>query len=223
LLPRRGGLLLLVVITALFIAAALTLASPDALPLASAPPPASALVNEGFTLILDEKGVKVYRREKRAGFEFAAEGAFAAPPAQVRRALLDYPNHMKWQKYLKECRVLARADDGIDVYQRMNPPVVDDRDFTLRVTWGDDSGVLWTRAVVANDRGPAPVPGVVRVSTNENSFRLEPTDGGRSTHAVYRIHIDMAGSVPAWMAKSQASADIPEFFVNLSKQLPNYR
>ncbi|APR74784.1 Collagenase [Minicystis rosea] len=209
--------------SALLLAAALAFASPDAVPLASAPPPASALVGDGFVLIAEEKGVKVYRREKRAGFEFAAEGTLAAPAAQVRRALLDYPSHQKWQKYMKECRVLTRSDDALDVYQRMSPPVVDDRDYTLHVTWGDDGGVLWTRAAVANERGPAPVSGVIRISTNETSWRLEPIDGGRSTRAVYRIHIDMAGSVPTWMAKGQASSDIPDFFANLGKQLPSYR
>src|SRR5262249_43612696 len=76
-----------------------------------APAAGSALPSEGFTLLGEEKGVRVHRRERRSGVEFAAEGSLPAPPDQVRRALLDYPSHQKWQKYLKENKVLARGAD----------------------------------------------------------------------------------------------------------------
>lgn len=204
------------------LAGVLSPVDPGVTPLAGAPPPASALANEGFVLIHEDGGVKVYQRDKRAGLEFAAEGSFAASPERVRKVLLDYPSYGKWQKHFKEVRVLGRGADFVDVYQRMSVPVIDDRDYTLHVTWGDDAGVLWTRFATANDRGPAPVPGVVRVTDHSGAFRLEPADGGKSTRAVYRFHIDMAGSVPAWMAKSQASKDIAGFFVAVAKQLPNY-
>jgi hypothetical protein len=211
-----------VLAAALLLAAALFAAPSAALTLASAPPPGSALVGEGFVLLTDDKGIKVYRRDRKSGLEFAAEGSFAAAPERVRRVILDYPNHGKWQKHLKENRVLARGDGFLDVYQRMGLPVLDDRDYTLHVTWGDEGGVLWTRFVTANERGPAPVPGVVRVTQHEGAFRLEPVDGGKGTRAVYRFSIDIAGSFPAWMAKGQATSDITAYFVNVSKQLPGY-
>lgn len=189
----------------------------------AAPAPASALAGEGFVLVGEEKGVKVYRRDKRRGFEFAAVGTFAASPSRVQRVLTDYGNHQRWQKHLKDNRVLSRGEGFADVYQRMGLPIIDDRDYTLHATWGDDGGVLWTRFVTANDRGPAPVSGVVRLLSHEGGFRLEPTSGGKETHAVYRFYIDMAGSFPAWAAKGQAMSDIPEFFVNVGKQLVYYR
>jgi hypothetical protein len=79
--------------------------------------------------------------------------------------------------------------------------------------------VLWTRFATANDRGPAPTPGVVRVTQHDGSFRLEPVDGGKGTHFTYRFSIDMAGSIPAWLAKSQAAPDITDFFVSLAKRI----
>jgi Polyketide cyclase / dehydrase and lipid transport len=191
-------------------------------PRLAAPPPASALAGEGFTLIAEEKGVKVYRREKRPGIELAAEGNLPASPERVRRVLIDYPKHKSWQKHLKENRVLARGDGFLDVYQRLDLPVLDDRDFTLHVTWDDDGAIPWMRFAADNARGPAPVPGVVRVTRHEGGWRLEPADGGKSTHAVYRFYLDLAGSFPAWMGKGQAASDIPELFANIGKQLPNY-
>ena len=188
-----------------------------------APPAASDLMAEGFVFIGEDKGVKVYRREKRPGIELAAEGKLLAPPERVRRVLIDYPSHQRWQKHLKENRVLARGDGSLDVYQRLGLPVLDDRDFTLHVTWGNDASLFWMRFVTANERGPGPVRGVVRVTQQEGGWRLEPTDGGTATQAVYRFHIDLAGSFPSWMGKGQATSDLPELFVNITKQLPSYR
>jgi hypothetical protein len=191
-------------------------------PLASAPSPASALAGDGFVLIADSKGVKVYRREKRPGIELAAEGDLVASPERVRRVLIDYPSHRGWQKHLKESRILARGDGFLEVYQRLDLPVLDDRDFTLRVTWGDEGTVSWMRFVTANERGPAPVRGVVRVTQHEGGWRLEPINGGKATHAVYRFYLDLAGSFPSWMGKDQAAGDLPELFANITKQLPAY-
>lgn len=187
-----------------------------------APAPASALAAEGFTLVGEEKGVRVYSREKRAGVEFAAEASLPAPPDQVGRALVDYSNHSKWQKHLKENKVLARGADSVVVYQRLDLPVIDDRDFTLQVTWGAEGPIRWIRFVTANERGPKPVSGVVRVNAHEGGWRLEP-EGASGTHAVYRFHLDIAGSVPSWLGKGQAKDDIVDFFERLKQQLPSYR
>jgi len=194
-----------------------------ATPSALAPPPASSLVGEGFALIADEKGVKVYRREKGPGIELAAEGDLGGSPDRVRRVLLDYPNHQRWQKHLKENRILARGQDSLDVYQRLGLPVIDDRDFTLHVTWGDEGAIAWMRFVASSALGPPPVRGVVRVTQHEGGWRLEPIDGGNATHAVYRFRIDLAGGFPAWMAKGQAAHDVPELFARIGGQLPGYR
>ncbi len=63
---------------------------------------------------------------------------------------------------------------------------------------------------------------MVRVTAHEGGWRLEPIVGGKGTHAVYRFHLDLAGSVPSWMGKGQAASDIPELFTNITKQLPSY-
>ncbi len=187
-----------------------------------APAAASALVSEGYKLVAEEKGVRLHRREKRAGVEFGAETSFAAPPEQVRRALLDYPNHKRWQKHLTENKILKKTDEFLVVYQRLDVPVIDDRDFTLKVTWGADGAVLWKRFTIANDLGPKPVEGVVRVTAHEGSWRLEP-EGSKGTRALYRFHFDAGGSIPSWLGKGQAQDDIIDFMKRLERELPNYR
>ena len=224
--PSRPHLALLASAALVGLSSLAGAAPPDSAPppgRVGAPPAASALVGEGFVLVGEEKGVKIYRREKRPGIELAAEGTLGAAPERVRRVLIDYPSHQRWQKHLKENRVLARGDGFLDVYQRLDLPVLDDRDFTLHVTWGNDAEVFWMRFAVANERGPAPVRGVVRVTEQEGGWRLEPADGGMATHAVYRFHLDLAGSFPSWMGKGQATSDLAELFGNITRQLPSYR
>ena len=101
-------------------------------------------------------------------------------------------------------------------------PVIDDRDYTIQVTWGADGPILWMRFTAANERGPKPVADVVRVNTHEGAWRFEP-EGGKGTRAVYRFHLDVAGNVPSWLGKGQAKDDIIDFFVRLNKELPKYR
>ena len=224
--PARARFVLLVSAAVLAIASSASAATPTASPppsLPGAPAPSSSLVAEGFVLIAEEKGVKVYRREQRPGLELAAEGKLDATPERVRRLLIDYPSHHSWQQRLKESRVITRGTDCLDVYQRLQLPVIDDRDFTLHVTWGSDAKVFWLRFATAKGQGPPPVDGVVRVTEQEGGWRLEPADGGLATLAIYRFHMDLAGSLPSGAGHGQAADALPELFASISKQLPSYR
>jgi hypothetical protein len=182
---------------------------------------ALTFAEDGFVLVGQERGVAVYRHDRRDGFELAADGVLAAPPDQVMRVLTDYANHPRWGKGITESRILASAPGALDVYQRLDLPLLDDRDYTLHVTWGADGDARWIRFATANDRGPPPVRGVVRVAVHEGSWRLEPVAGG--TRAWYRFHLDLAGSLPAWMGRGRAGKTLFDFFERLRDQLQYYR
>ena len=88
----------------------------------------------------------------------------------------------------------------------------------LRVTWGADGPVLWTHfQAVAG--GPPPPEGVVRVTDHDGGWRLEPVEGGRATLARYQMRIDLSGSLPGWMARSQAGKDVPDLFESIRRQV----
>jgi hypothetical protein len=212
-MPRRNA------IAALFASIALSAMGPPAAADVSPPPPASALAADGFELISDSKGIKVYQRDKRGGVELGVEGNIAATPDRVRQVILDYPRYSRWQKHIKETRVLARAEGSLDVYERLDLPVIDDRDFTLHVTWGDGA-VPWVRFTTSNALGPPPVKGVVRVRQHEGGWRLEPVDGGKATHLVYRFYLDLMSSLPTDLCKRRAASELTELIAGIAKQLP---
>lgn len=184
---------------------------------------AGSLASQGFASIGEEHGVKVYRRDQRGGIELGAEGNIPAPPSVVLAVLSDYASHPKWVHNLAESRVLDRKEHSLDVYQRLDLPVLKDRDYTLRVTWGADGDARWLKFSTANERGPRPVHQVVRLATNEGSWYLEPIDGGRGTHAIYQFHMDLGGSFPSWMGKGRAGKDIPHLFDAIRDQVRYYR
>ena len=65
--------------------------------------------------------------------------------------------------------------------------------------------------------------GVVRITQHQGCWRFEPVDAGKSTRAVYRFHIDIDWSLPAWMGKGQAKSDVAKLFGSVEKQAANYR
>jgi hypothetical protein len=165
-----------------------------------------------IVLVANLYDVRVYRRADAREIDLSAEGDIAAPPERVRDVLLDYEHHPSWNRHLVESRVLTRGDHFLDVYQRLDLPVLDDRDYTLHVTWGDD----WLRFTTANDRGPPPRRGVVRVALHEGEWKLEALPNG-GTRAHYHVRLDLAGSLPSWIARRHAGEDVPELFQSIRR------
>jgi hypothetical protein len=179
---------------------------------------AATLPGEGFQPIEKRGEITVYRSPHAAVLTLGAEGRIDAPPAVVRAALLDYPSQSGWVKNVAESRVVASGSDWLDVYQRLRLPVVNDRDFTVHVVWGGDRDAPWVRFQAANERGPGPRPGLVRVSVNRGSWRLRAIEGGRATWAIYELTFDPGGSIPSWLGRGRAAAEIFTLFEHLTRE-----
>jgi hypothetical protein len=173
----------------------------------------------GFQPVGQRAEVMVYKRSGASGVELYAEGDIAAPPSRVQAVLLDYAHHSRFVKDVAETRILRRDETALWVYQRLDLPMIADRDFTLRVTWGQEGEVLWTRFTCDNNQGPPPQPGVVRVSVHDGQWHLAPIAGGTATHARYQVHLELAGSLPGWMARSGATKEVPALFEGLRREV----
>jgi len=167
----------------------------------------------GFVLIGATNGVTVYRRPESSVIELAATGIIPASPDRVRAVLLDYPHHAGWLKNVAQSRVLSREGQTLVVYQRLNLPVVSDRDFAMRVRWGTEGETHWIRFGTDDVQAPAPRKGVVRVASHHGYWELKPVNGGKATRAFYRFRIDLAGSIPKSLVAPGAAKALPQLFI----------
>jgi hypothetical protein len=181
-----------------------------------------AVIDPTYTPIGGHDGVEVYMRKDTGAIELAAVGEFDAPPAEVQAALLDYGSHARINKHLAESTVLSRTPGSMLVYQHLKLPVIKDRDFTLRVTWREDSA-RGIRFYIDGAHGPGATDKAVRMSTLNGRWDLEPIRDGNATRAVYHVQIDFAGSVPKWMVRGGAGKDLPGVFIGMRQLINDHR
>lgn len=175
------------------------------------------LLKQGYELLHRGSTVTVYRRRSARLIELGADGHLTAPPARVRAVLLDYGSHAGYVKGVAESRILARGLTSLVVYQRLRVPLLSDRDYTLVVDWGQSGAALWTRFGVDNRRGPGPRPGLVRIYIHEGGWLLAPSRTG-GTDARYLLRLDLAGSIPLFLARSGAGREIPGLFESIGRR-----
>jgi hypothetical protein len=180
------------------------------------------LSKRGYSKLGSRKGVTVWEHDRSSKVRLAAEGTIPQPPAKVFKALLDYENQQSVMANLAEVRVLKRTRNALWVYQRLDLPVIDDRDFTLMVKFGQSGKLRWIEYHKVSNRGPKARSGVVRVPLHRGSWQLQPTRGGKHTRVRYQILIDLGGWVPMWMAKKGYIRELPEVFKNVERLARKY-
>lgn len=168
-----------------------------------------------FETIGTQRGVTVYKHRKAKNVRVGAVGRIPAPPADVQRAVLDYEGQLGKIARLSESRVLERKGSSLLVYQRLNLPIIDDRDFTLRVKRGKDGAKRWVSYWAVKRGGPAKRDGVVRVTHHQGAWEMRPTAGGKHTLVRFETTIDMAGSVPRILLRTGAGKELPDLFASI--------
>jgi hypothetical protein len=164
-----------------------------------------------MAFVTESHGVTVQMRTDVKDIQVVADGSFAASPDKIVAAMTDYEHARDWQKQLRESKVLKRDAHSVDVYQRIKMPIVDDRDYVLHVTWGDDDKGAWIKFTAID--GPPLPKGVTRMKVHEGSWRLDK--GASETRAHYEVHMDLGGSLPASMARKNVAKSVPELFEGL--------
>lgn len=145
-----------------------------------------------------------------------------APPARVFEVLLDWRQFPQFMPYLAEVRLVEVPASGAEwyLYQRVSTGffMVADRDYTLRHRKIEDPsrGRFELRWEAANDQGPAPQPGVVRVKLCTGSYLVESEDSGRRTRLTYRLHTDP--ELPAWLANQANRFSVPSLLEAIARR-----
>lgn len=123
--------------------------------------------------------------------------------------------------YTSECRVLKRDKNSILAYQRLELPLVSDRDYSVRsrneIWLGPEGPIYRIRWAQANELGPAEKPGVSRVNVCEGGWLLEP-EGNGTTRATYSIYTDNGGTLPPFLLNNGSRIAIRKIFEAIRKQ-----
>jgi hypothetical protein len=165
-----------------------------------------------------DDGISVLARTPEGGSvsEVKATALVDAPPHDVWRVIRDYTNYAKTMPYTDESRVLASEQDGkvILFYCLVNAPLVDKRDFIIRIRdesdWKEGQGFLKTAWTAATEGAPPEKAGVVRVKLNTGYWLLEPREEGKKTFVTYYLYTDPGGALPKWIADRANKTSVPD-------------
>lgn len=172
-------------------------------------------------------GIKVFTRAKSGSAvrEVQAMGEIQASPERVYKVIADLENYKDFMPYTKESKVLERQGKTTFFYSYITPPIVANRDYTLKLVDRSNPDpaapyykVEWEPA---NDKGPAPIDGTVRLEVNKGHWMLEPTEDGKGTSATYYLYTDPAGAIPTWMVNKANKDSVPDIFRAIRKRVPN--
>lgn len=145
--------------------------------------------------------------------EVRAECIVDASPDIVFRATLQPQTYRTSSKHVADFRIVESVGDSVwFIYQRLSFPLVSDRDYTLRYEAERDadagrSSLSWT---IANDKGPPPTDGVVRIETSRGSVDILALDGGRRAKVSCTIVADPGGLIPTWLVNIGNRMTVPD-------------
>ncbi len=166
-------------------------------------------------------GVKVFTRMK-AGSEIRevqAMGLVKAAPARVFKVISDLDSYKDFMPYTRESKVVGKEGKDTFFYSYIAPPVVSNRDYTLRMIDQSSADVYKVAWEPANTKGPAPRSNSVRLEVNKGFWLLEPSEDGKDTTATYYVYTDPAGDIPNWLVNKANRDSVPEVFSAIRKRV----
>ena len=165
--------------------------------------------------VKNDDGIHVWARDVPGSNirEIKAETTVAVSAETVWAVVSDIEHYTEFMPYAIEARVVP-GDAGPNAryeYQLIDPPVVDKRDYTLKVVSevNPTDGKYRRYWTPANEKGPGLKDGVVRVKICEGYWQAERlTD--RTARITYWLYTDPGGAIPAWMANKANTTSIPD-------------
>ena len=162
---------------------------------------------DGWTPYATRDGVTLERRKAEGSrfYEHRAVVDVAIDPARAANEI--------WQALrggdmdsLKHREILAATPDELVIYDQIRTPVVSDRDYTIVVRRRRGAGAKVSfECETANERGPAPQKGYVRIPLIRAGWTVD-ADGKGGTRLGYFAYSEPGGSVPAFLVRG-AQAD----------------
>jgi hypothetical protein len=164
---------------------------------------------------LDADGYTVERRDVPGGkvIEVRASAHSPCPPKKIFDVIWKQEDYDQFIPYTKKNHILKDEGKQRVVYSQLALPVIQDRDFTVRIRSEHDekTGLYLIYSDGADKEGPPENKDYARIRFSKTSWTLEPTpDGG--TDATYVVASESGGIVPQWI-QNIAQRDAARNFV----------
>ncbi len=172
----------------------------------------------------DDDGIIVWARDVPGSDirEVKAEAVIDAPAKRVWDVLLDTGHYVEFIPYLESIRTVGTHARGTYEYEVVDPPIVDKRDYTVRIVLEPDeeNGVYRRTWSPANDKGPKKQEDVVRLTINQGSWTVV-AEGPKRARLTYYLYTDPGGSIPTWMANKANTSSLPELMTAMRNRSVN--
>jgi ribosome-associated toxin RatA of RatAB toxin-antitoxin module len=161
---------------------------------------------DGWGYLRRIDNIELYRKPV-AGSRFPALLArtrMAVPAANGFRVISDYDHFADFVPAVSASRVLAQAGANTWVYQRLGlPMLVADRHYVIQVTDALEdarNGLVRVSWQLDGNRTRALSPAdAVLPDMFTGSWRLTDSPDGSGCEAIYTIHVEPGGRLPAWL------------------------
>jgi Polyketide cyclase / dehydrase and lipid transport len=181
--------------------------------------------------INSNESLSIYSKDRPGSSikELRAVGLVDAPTWVILNVLDEVADYPDFMPYTTKAQLIEHREHGAIIYFRWDPPLIGARDVTVALTQsstkrGDGQTtyqLLWEPVTTV---GPAPSPGVTRITLDEGSWRLEPTEDGKMTTVTYDLFTDGGGGLPAFAINMANRQSVNDLFQAIRKQvtLPKY-
>ena len=167
---------------------------------------ASCESQEGWALVEDDEGVKIYHCKPEESPIYAVRGIaeIKAPLDKIFAAIKDVKTKKEWVRYLVESKIIKPIGKGIDniQYALASPPwPISKRDAVVEsrnhIRAEDQEVIIENRSVELPE---VPVkPGIIRISIKFSRTMLKPIANGSHTRIIVEAHADPKGWIPIWI------------------------
>ena len=169
----------------------------------------------------DDDGILVWARAVPSSSvrEVKARTIVDVAAQRLWDVIRDSRSYPEFMPYVKQCRILGEHPEGHFLYQLVDPPIIDRRDVVVKVFLEADksAGRYRRRWEVANDRGPPPLEGTVRIRISRGEWNITRL-GPKRTRMDYYLYVDPGGSLPAWIINRANTSSIPDVIEAVRKR-----
>ena len=160
----------------------------------------------------DDDGITVWARAVPGSniHEVKAVALIDVKAERIWEVLGNTSEYMEFMPYLVAIKRLGSHPKGHYEYQLIDPPLVDERDYTVKVNISADvkKGVYTRQWNTAVNKGPKPNDNAVRVTINKGYWQIKKS-GQNTSKVTYYLYTDPGGSIPEWMANKANRTSVP--------------